>query len=80
MAHWLMSEGSPGVIVLQWDFLNDWHSSLKKKKRKKQALPRAPERAEDGKGRSWKWGLWLAGMWLSHNYVFEGRQSLDTVE
>lgn len=51
-----------------------------KKKRKKQALPRAPERAEDGKGRSWKWGLWLAGMWLSHNYVFEGRQSLDTVE
>lgn len=29
LAHWLMSEGSPRVIMLQWDFLNDWHSSLK---------------------------------------------------
>lgn len=29
LAHWLMSEGSTRVIGLQWDFLNDWHSSLK---------------------------------------------------
>lgn len=29
LAHWLMSEGSPRVITLQWEFLNDWHSSLK---------------------------------------------------
>lgn len=29
LAHWLMSDRSPGVIVLQGDFLNDWHSSLK---------------------------------------------------
>lgn len=25
LAHRLMSDGSLRVIVLQWDFLNDWH-------------------------------------------------------
>lgn len=29
LAHWLMSERSPRVITFQWNFLNDWHSSLR---------------------------------------------------
>lgn len=28
LAPWLMSDRSPRVTVLQWHFLNDWHSSL----------------------------------------------------
>lgn len=45
LAHWLMSEGSLRAIILQWDFLNDWHSSLKKKKQ-------TPQRTLE---RGWGW-------------------------
>lgn len=40
LAHWLMSDRSPRVIVLQWDFLNDWHSSLKEETNSPRTLER----------------------------------------
>lgn len=41
LAHWLMSERSPRVIRFQWNFLNDWHSSLREETKRERPLGEA---------------------------------------